>query len=689
MILYRVVKVSILEGAKWIEKGEQYVKWMPVEADRGNIYADDGNLLTTSLQFFEIRMDPAASSDRDFNQNIDSLSYYLAKLGYRGKSKSEWKSHLKNSRLDWKNHKRKGSRNILIKRNASHKEFKMLKKLPLFNLGQYQGGMIASRTTKRTKPFKDLASRTLGEDRENADKIGLEGYFDQYLTGDTIHKLMKRIPGGIWLPLFDPSEFEPRKGHDIQTTIDIYLQDIVHSELESAVKKYKAKAGTAVLMDVESGAIKAISNLGLDKEGNYREIYNYAIGYLSEPGSTFKLASLMALLEDNKLTLEDEVEVNGGRKRFYDQWMEDSERRNLDKTSLGHAFAISSNVGLATAVHNAYKSNDGAKDFTSRLNTFGLNTKTGIEISGEPSPFIKDPEKNKKEWYGTTLPWMAHGYELMMTPLQILNLYNTVANDGKMMKPYIVEEIRHGSKVTKKFGKRVLKERIASANTIEKAQEMLASAVEIGTGSKLKSEDYKFSGKTGTASINYASKTGEKKSHNASFAGYFPAENPEYSLIVVIYNPKGAYYGSVVAGPVFRGIADKTYALKKEMISPINKAITGVEENDQTLVISSVGTGKGYKKDFEDLFDFLDIDYQKEEGNWGKVSTSELNVNIQKDKILKSKVPDVRGMGLRDALYVLENLGLVVEVHGYGKVKKQTIRPGTKINGQTIEIFLN
>jgi cell division protein FtsI (penicillin-binding protein 3) len=683
LILYRVIKISVIEGDKWRTKGEQLVKWIPVEADRGNIYADDGNLLATSLQFFEIRMDPVAVAKVDFNQHVDALCEKLAEYQIRNKSKQEWRDYIVGARKGWESHRKKGSRNLLIAKDASYNEYKLLKSFPLFKLGQYRGGFIVNRTTKRSKPFKDLASRTIGEHRANADMTGIEGYFNTRLTGDTLHKLMKRLPGGLWLPLYDPTEIEPRKGQDIYTSINVHLQDIVHDELKNAVEKFQAEGGTAILMEVETGAIKAISNLGADKNKAYREIFNYGIGRLSEPGSTFKLASVMSLLEDGKASLDTEVDIFKGRKKFFDLWMEDSEPHQINRTTLKHAFEISSNVGIATLVNEAYK-NDEAPQYVKNLENFGLKDKMGIEIDGEPSPYIKDPIKNKKDWYGTTLPWMAHGYELMLTPLQILNFYNTVANDGKMMKPYLVTEIKHKEKTVKRFEPKVVKRKIASTSTIAAAQELLEGVVQRGTAKKLKSTSYDFAGKTGTASTNYANQGGKKKGHIASFAGYFPANSPSYSLIVVVYEPVGAYYGSKVAGPVFRNVADKVFSVQKDMHKAMNDT-----DSQELASLAGVNMSRGYKDDFKQVFDYLNMDYHLDEGRWVKVQPNDQLLTVTKEKILKSKVPDVRGMGLRDAIYVLENLGMDVEVHGFGKVKKQTIRPGSKIMGQTVEIYLN
>ena len=675
LIFYRVVKVNVFEGDKWREKGNVHVKWRPIEADRGDIYAMDGSPLATSQPFFEIRMDLQVLKDKLFNSKVDSLAYRLSKMFPAGKTKFQWKSFLQTQRS-------KGNKYCLIAKDLTIAQKETVVGFPVLRNSKYKGGAIVDRYFKRRKPFRELASRTIGVDRENADKIGLEGYFDKFLKGANEKRLMKFIPPD-WIPVYDPSEFEPQSGDDIYTTIDIDIQDIAHTELEAALVKYEAEAGTVVVMEVATGAIRAISNLTADGKGNYREFYNHAIGRLSEPGSTFKLATVLALMDDNYAQLDSKVDFNKGKMKFYDQTMYDSEWHGIETADLRKAFEISSNVGIANLANQHYNKAGGNTNFIRALKRFGLLDPTGIELIGEKHPYVKDPIKDKKEWFGTTIPWMAHGYELMFTPLQILNLYNTVANDGKMMKPYLVSKIKQGDKLIKDFPPRVISEKIASSNAIQGAQDLLEGVVIRGTGRKLRSEYFGFAGKTGTTRINYAKKEEEKK-YNASFAGYFPAKNPKYSMMVVVYTPHGKYYGGSVAGPVFRNVVEKVHNLKLDL----NKAI-----NQGSQLVAAANLPKrriGYKKDFEKVFEYVGIEYKnKSKSNWVAVDPFDNKMLIDKKSIIKSEVPDVRGMGARDAVYVLESLGLLVELEGEGQVRRQSIKPGANATEQKIKIYLD
>ncbi len=679
VILFRIFKISVVERDKWRQKGEVNVKWRSVDADRGNIYAEESNLLSTSIQFFEVRMDMSIIRKDDFEKGIDSLAIVLSNFDpdfIRQKSKAEWKKELSAAR-------KKGNKYFFIAKGLDIEAFNKMNKAPIFRLGKIRGGMVVSRYGKRVKPYKELASRTIGVDRVNADRIGLEGYFDKFLKGDTDQRLMKRLSPGddIWVPVYDPSENEIKRGDDIHTTINIDMQDAVHHELLAAVQKHKAEGGVAILMEVGTGAIKAISNLTRAEDSTYFEMYNQGAGRLSEPGSTMKLATMLALMEDGVTNPDTLVNLNYGAKKFSDHIMYDSEKHGRQYATMAESFELSSNVGVATLANDVYNSREGRKLWVKRLKQFGLNEPTGIDISGEAIPEIKDPVKNKDKWYGTTIPWMAHGYELMMTPLQMLNFYNAVANEGKLMKPYLVSEIRKGDELKKKFDPVVLKQQIAKPENIMKARKMMEGVILRGTGTNLKSQYVTLAGKTGTAKTNYANK-GEYAKYNGSFCGYFPAEHPMYSMIVVIYDPKGVYYGGAVAGPVFKNVAEKVYALKTNQVRTLN---------DSLAVASNLpGTGHGYTKDFSDIYDFLDLKYKNEsESDWAKVDPSESAMMIVDQKIKKSIVPDVRGMGARDAVFLLENMGLKVKLDGVGKVSSQSIPPGAGTHGQNIVIYLN
>jgi len=425
--------------------------------------------------------------------------------------------------------------------------------------------------------------------------------------------------------------------------------------------------GVAIVMEVKTGAIKAIANLEKYKEKQkWGEIYNHAVASLYEPGSTYKLASIMALLEDGHIELDDIIELDSGRYEFYDELLIDSgkESYETDSTTIQRAFEISSNVGIAKMIDKYYNRNaKTAKQFIKRIKSFNLNSMTGIEIEGEGKPYVKEANSEEHLWSGITLPWMAMGYETMLTPLQLLNFYNAVANDGRMMKPYLVKEIQQEGETLQKFPPIVTKRQIASNSTIRAVKTLLEGVVERGTAEKLKSSRYKFAAKTGTSELNYHrlnNKASDLK-HVASFAGYFPAENPIYSCIVVIKDPKvGSHYGGVLAGPVFRQIADKCFDTQPAFYNSMNTKIV-----DRLPTAALPHNNLGYRDDFEAILTTLDMDYTTRTKNEWSV-----------------------GMGLRDALYLLENKGLRVKVTGAGKVRKQSIIPGTRIRGQEIKLFL-
>ncbi len=694
-ILFRVIKITTIEGEKWRSKGDVYVKWMDTKVDRGDIYDANGNILATSLPFFDIRMDLVKPTKASFDKNIDSLAICLHELWPYGKSAAEWKSELISGRiagLSTDKDSREGKRYYFIANGIPLSELEKLKKFPLWREGRLGGGLIVERRSKREKPFREIASRTIGTDRENAEKVGIEGSFDKFLRGKTTKQLMKRIHSNLWVPVMNPGEFDATKGDDIITTLDIHFQDIVHTELLKGVIAADARAATAILMEVETGAIKAISNLEKsEKDGSYSEAYNYAIGHRSEPGSTLKLASLMAMMEDSCATLNSKVNVGGGKRKFYGRYMYDSDMHGSVEMTLADGFKKSSNIVMGAMADDCFGSSWERKaKFCEYFEQFGLTRKVDIEIEGEKTPFVKHPDthKAKHEFWKTTVPWMAHGYEMEFTPLQVLAFYNAVANDGKRMKPYLVDKIIRDGKTIHDFHPKTEIMQIASRSTIEKAQELLKGVVQSGTARRLKSEEFTFAGKTGTTRIQYNNQKGverdknEKKKYNASFAGYFPAENPKYSLIVVMYEPEGAIYGAQVAGPVFKKIAEKCHSFffKNELAERKQELKDFMIERKQS----------GYAVDYDNLMAYMDVDYDKRSNSkWVQLLPSEEDVKMEKKKILKKEVPDVRGMGLRDAMYVLESIGMEVKANGTGRVVTQTIRPGTKNVGQEIELYLN
>ncbi|MEL6863500.1 MAG: penicillin-binding protein [Bacteroidota bacterium] len=680
VIFFQAFKISFKEGKRWRDAGkEEYLRYVTISGERGNIMTEDGSLLATSLPFFEIWFDPnsTAMKAEDFENNVDSLAWCLATYVDNTYTPGGYRDHLLRLRES-------GARHVLIKKGVSYAELKQIKKFPLFRKGKYRGGLIVERTPRRDRPFGLLAQRTIGYVRESAKPVGLEGYFDKVLGGQKGKRPMERVAKNTWIPVNDLTEIEPENGHDIITTIDINLQDIAEGALYKAIKHHNAKKGTAVIMEVETGAIRAIANLGRLKDGQLWETYNYAIGEAVEPGSTYKLASIMAMLEDDYIRLDDSIDLEQGSHQFYEEIMLDAAYHQLDTTTIRHAFEISSNVGIAKLAEQFYAEN--AEQFIDRLKGMNLHLPVGIEIEGEAPPYIKEAYSEKDEWSGITVPWMSIGYEVLITPLQMLTFFNAVANNGQMMKPYLVSEVQHFGKTVEKIKPTVVKKQIASTKTIRQVQDLLAGVVSNGTASKYQSSQYNFAGKTGTAQVDYRKfKPRKNIKHRASFVGYFPAEAPVYSCIVMITEPKqNGIYGSEVALPVFREIADRCYESKIMLHEALNRR-PQPELKEYKMPVRNAGA----YTDMEEILAFLDLKYEDNAtGKWVVTSAQSDTLLLQNRSLQSNVVPNVVGMGLRDALYILENLGLQVVLNGAGKVVKQSLIPGTRVKGQTIRLTL-
>lgn len=680
IILGQVVNVQIIQGEKWRAKEEALTrKYREIDAVRGNIYASDESLLATSIPKYEVRFDANtdALTDAYFDEHVDSLAIKLAEL-FPENSRAEYLADLKMARA-------KGKRYHLIKRNVKFTELKILKEFPIFRKGKYKGGFIHVQQNKRVRPFKILAARTIGYEREGSKPVGLEGAYSKELSGVKGERWMQKISGGVWMPISENGGKEPEDGSDVYTTIDVNIQDVAENALKLQLEEHQADHGCVALMEVSTGDVKAIANLKRNKNGTYYESYNYVVGESTEPGSTFKLASLMAAFEDGYLGLDDVVDTENGTTKFYDQTMRDSHKGGYGKISIKESFVKSSNVAISKEINRVYNANP--QGFVDRLCKMNLNKKLGIEIAGEGSPLIKNTDD--ESWSGVTIPWMSIGYETQMTPLQILTFYNAVANDGKMVKPRFVTEVRQNGKLVKEFDTEVINNSICSKKTIKMAKEMLEGVVEEGTARNLKNSRYKIAGKTGTAQIandKYGYKGYESKvSHQASFVGYFPADNPKYTCIVVVNAPSNnVYYGNLVAGPIFKEVADKVYASSIQIHDQL--------DNKEHFAVSRIPYAKdGYYDDLSKVYATLNIKTSQEGVNpeWAKVSTGSEEVKVYKKKIAPIYVPDVTGMSIKDALYILENQGMIVRFSGNGVVKTQSILPGEKtIKGKNIILEL-
>ena len=684
-IVGKALTIQLIEGGELKKKVQtRTLRDKSIDAVRGNIYSSDGSLLATSIPIYEVRFDPNADAISDvlFAEKVDTLAWSLSEL-FKDRSPASYRKELISAR-------EKGSRYHLIRRNIKYTQLKQMKNFPLFRRGKYKGGFITIKQNKRAIPFKMLAARTIGYERKDISPVGLEGAYSDVLSGIDGKRLMQKISGGVWMPVGDADEVEPEDGMDIYTTIDVNLQDVAENALMKQLVKHEADHGTVVLMEVATGAVKEIANLKRTTSGSYYEGYNYAIGESTEPGSTFKLPALIAALEDGYVDMGDIIDCGDGSKQYYDRIMYDSNHDDggWGKITVQRILEVSSNIGMAEIITKSYSENP--QQFIDHLAKMNLRDKLGIEIEGEGKPYIKNTSEDT--WSGISLAWMAHGYELQVTPLQILAFYNAVANGGRMVKPKFVEKITKGRKVVKEIQTEVLNPRICSKETIEKVQSALEGVVSNGTASNLRNADYKIAGKTGTAQIANnrggvnAYKDKSKVSHQASFVGYFPADNPQYSCIVVINAPsRNVYYGNLVAGPIFKEVADKVYANSLEMHEEL--------EQQKFFANSAIPYSKhGYKDNIEQVFSALDIPVKSSAGdeNWVVTSTQSKGVQLAPRAIRENLVPNVVGMGLRDAIYLLENQGLRVKISGAGVVKSQSLTAGERIQqGQQIQIELS
>ncbi len=666
----------------WRSKSSNFsTKLFDVEAIRGNIYDNNGILLATSLPYYEVGMDvnTDAITDDIFYDNVDSLAYCFAKL-FKDKQQKEYKQILVKAR-------KSGDRWVALQRGVPYSELQQLKKFPLLRKGRNKGGFTYIQTNKRERPFQNLAARTIGKYNEagTGKSYGLEVAYHSYLKGESGKRLMQKIAGGVWKEINDDEDdITLEDGADVVSTIDINIQDVAENSLKDCLKKHGAAYGCLVLMEVKTGAVKAIANLTRKDSTTYVENLNYAVAYATEPGSTFKLASLITAMEDGYIDLGDEVDIEDGTHKYYSSVMKDSHRPENSEVTVQEIFEQSSNVGVSKIITRYYSKDP--QRFVDRLCQMNLNTPLKISLPGEAAPRIKNIKD--KDWSGTTLPWMSIGYELTVTPLQTLTFYNAIANNGKMVRPMFVKEIRKRGKTIKVFEPEIINASVCSQPTIDKAKKMMEGVVANGTAKSLKRADYKVAGKTGTAQI---AKGGDYKkggvSYLASFVGYFPADNPKYSCIVVVSAPTGdSYYGGAVAGPVFKDVADKVYSTSLD----IHKEINAVQPlyATRTPVIKS-----GSREDIQLVLKTLKVPVKLTgtTSEWVSGTASDsilvhLSAKYSEESLKRGIVPDLTGMSARDALYLLENNGMQVKIIGSNKERpyewsgaiiKQSIDAGT------------
>ena len=680
MILGRIIHLQFFKYKELKIKEISYSrKEVFPEAKRGDICSRDGRLLACSIPYYDIRFDGGNEyiDDKEFAKKLDSIATGLETI-FGEKTKSEYKFILQTAR-------NQNKRYVLLYKNASYNQLKKVKALPIFNLGKNKGGLIVEQINKRIMPYSNLASRTIGymSETETGDKsgtVGLEKAYDKELRGVKGYQKLQKLSGDVWMPINDGTQVEPKDGLTIVSTLNIDVQDVAQTALKAAIDSNGANHGCAILMEVATGEVLAIANVGRDKDGNsLAENLNYAICEAAEPGSTFKTASLIVGMEDGYIEPTDTVDTEDGTCMFYNAKMVDSHKGGC-RMSVQRALEVSSNVGISKIITKHYRGRE--KDFVRGLYNLRLNVPLGLEISGEGHPKIKDPDDSS--WSGVSLPWMSIGYEVNVTPLQTLTLYNAIANDGKMVKPHFVKEIRDKDRVLEEKGTEVLQPSICSRETLGKIRKMLEGVVLEGTAMNIKNNIYSIAGKTGTCVLNYWNKT-EAKKYQASFVGYFPADKPKYSCIVVINNPtRGSYYGNVVAGTIFKEIADKIYSTTLDIQPDVKEKYRTVAKDSPTAI-------DGFRDDLKKLYSRLGMKLNDKSGDSDWAITTKLNgqtVMTSKDFLAK-QVPDVTGMGARDAVFLLENKGLRVIVQGKGVVKRQSIKAGSdSVKGKVIVLNL-
>ena len=675
VILGKVIYIQTAEGKYWIGMADSaHIRYEEIEAERGTIYSEDGQMLSTSVPEFDIYIDFMADGLRDrngllFQQNIDSLSIGLAKL-FKDKNAAAYKKELKNGFKE-------RSRYTLFKRKISFGDYEAMKALPLVKLGRNKSGFLPVVRMKRLYPFRLLANRTIGIARDS-NKVGLEKRYDQYLNGVTGKRLVRYIAGGAGVPI-DGSEEDPKDGSDIVTTLDVGMQDAAQIALQRMMIQNEAVRGTCIVMEVKTGKVKAIANLGRQPDGSYWEDYNYALA-ASEPGSTWKLVTLMSVLEDKLVNLTSTVDLEGGRWNVAGSTVFDSEVHGMHAATVKQAFEKSSNVGMAKlAYYNYY--NQPSK-YIRHIHNLHLDSITGVDLPGESRPDIHKP--GSRRWSNTTIPWMGFGYNLTVTPLHTAMLYNAIANGGKMMKPYLVNVLVKDGIALKKFEPVVLSQKVCSDQTLMQLKECLEGVVTNGTARKLETPAYKIAGKTGTALVADKGITYDDHVYQSSFAGYFPADDPQYTIVVVIRNKAHAakFYGADVAGPVFREVADRIFG------GHIQRSMPAPQASDSVLFAF-----KGTSSSLKHINQVVKI--KGKDSSMGK-ELAELYTNTSYQTIVKGNavpekvMPSLNGYGLKDALEVCEERKLRVTIAGRGKVAAQSIAAGTTIrDGQNVHLELN
>lgn len=671
-ILFKAFLIQLKEGPELRQLAkEMHTRSATLPAERGNIYTEDGALLCSTIPQFDVHVDFSVIKPDTFKRYLDTLATGLSSL-FKDATVATYKQLLTAEFT-------KQSRYWSLKNKVPYYEYQVLRSFPVFNKGARRGGLIVDPNIKRINPYGMLAYRTIGLWRENSQIIGLEAAYDSVLKGMSGTRVEQKATGGVWLPV-EGSEVDPRNGMDLVTTIDIGIQDVAEHALKSVLEQYKCMYGTCIVMEVKTGKIKALANLGRQKDGSYWEDFNYAM-MPTEPGSTFKLVTLMSLLNDGYININQSVDCQGGVAHFGNLTLHDS-HLGLGVMSIKDAFAHSSNVAMAKLGNQYYGSNP--QKYIDHLYKLHLNERTHIDLLGERKPVVKTP--NSSGWSSTSIPWMSYGYEIQITPLHTCMVYNSVANGGKMMKPYLISAIREYGKDVKVFNPQVVVDKVADSSAIAQLRACMEEVVLSGTAKHIKSPFYAIAGKTGTAQVADKGIRYTDGVYQGSFVGYFPADRPQYTIAVVVRTSPGssAYYGGTIAAPVFRMIADRVFANSKGWDGPLDSiAKTG----DKKLVAQQT-TGRKYNT----LLKYAGVKVDVPAGNELMQLTADSNkkITIESAKVYGGYVPDVSGLGLKDAVYLLEKEGMQVQVKGKGKVQLQSVAPGSRIyKGQKIILQLS
>jgi cell division protein FtsI (penicillin-binding protein 3) len=639
LVVYKLVAIQFIEGDQYRSLADdKTIKDDIIPSNRGNVYSVGGSLLATSVPKYDIRIDLVTPSDKNYEAFIEPLCDSLA--NFNNSSSTEYKRKLRLAREN-------KNRYFLLARNLEYSQYLQFRDFPLLNLGAFKGGLIVEQTTKRDYPLGPIAQRLIGyerfDDQGNVTRVGIDGAFgEKYLRGEDGKRRKQKIGKGQWKPIEDYNQVEPQDGYDVYTTIDVNIQDIAHHALLEQLEAYKADHGTVVVMETRTGEIRAISNLGRNKEGLYYERLNYAVGESHEPGSTFKLMALAVALEDKVIDTTTMVDTKKGVLSYYGKKVKDSKKGGYGNISVAKAFEVSSNTGIVKAIYNAYKMNP--QKFVDGLYRMNLQDSLGLPLTGEGKSIIPDPRIQNGRWSGIALQWMAYGYGVSFTPLQTLTFYNAIANDGVMVRPKFLREIKAIETSVETFDTEIINPRICSQETVLKLQQLLKNVVEKehGTGHGLYSSEFSMAGKTGTCQKDYVNK--EQLNYISSFSGYFPADDPKYSCIVVIHEPDKSvgYYGADVSGPVFKKIAQKIFT-----DAPVIDEVEDVNQESERV-----------KANYDNYY-----------------------AVAQKYKTI---MPNLKGMSAMDAIAILENMGLRVLTEGNGTVSKQSVKSGQKIKPQSV-----